>query len=304
MPKPVRGAELDELRAFEAVARLGTVAAAARELFRTQPSISARIASLESSWSTRLFDRRPRGMALTPEGRHLLGRAQAVLEAAAALDRDAGLPVAEDSTVRLGSGDALSRALVPRALKRLLAERPGVRVRVREGSATRLEAELREGAIDVALLTAAPSGSGLHRRALLSSPVELLVPSGRKLPRRALRPEDLAGEALVLLLPGSSFRRFLEETWRERGLVLSAAVEVGSYSLVRRFVAAGLGPAPVPAVAFAGEGERGGLVEVRKMPGLSASAWDVVVRDGAPLTSGAARLIELLIESSRSRPFA
>jgi len=294
MSDPVEGAELDELRAFEAVARLGTVGRAAEELSRTQPSISARLASLERTWGTRLFHRRARGMELTPEGKRLLGSARAVLEAAAALDRDAGLPVAEESSVRLGSGDALSRGLVPRALRCLLAETPGVSVRVREGSASKLEADLREGAIDIALLPAADGGSGLKRRRLLDCPVEVLLPPGRTAPKRPMKPEDLASEPLVLLLPGSSFRRSLDAAWRERGLNLRVAVEVGSYSLVRRFVAAGLGPAPVPAIAFAGEEEQGDGVSVRRLAGVGPVAWDVAVREGAPLPASAERLIDLL----------
>jgi DNA-binding transcriptional LysR family regulator len=296
MSRPVEGAELDELRAFETVARLGTVGRAAAELSRTQPSISARLASLESTWGTRLFHRRPRGMELTPEGKRLLGSARALLEAAAALDRDAGLPVAEESTVRLGSGDALSRGLVPRALRRLLEETPGVAVRVREGSGSRLESELREGAIDVALLPAGGEGAGLERRRLLECPVEVLLPPGRKALKRAMKPGDLADEALVLLLPGSSFRRSLDAAWRARGLSLRVAVEVGSYSLVRRFVAAGLGPAPVPAVAFAGEEERDDGVTVRRLAGVGPVAWDVAVREGAPLPGSARRLLDLLQE--------
>jgi DNA-binding transcriptional LysR family regulator len=298
-----RGADLDELRAFEAVARLGTVGAAADELDRAQPSISGRLASLEEAWRTRLFVRRSRGMELTPEGRRLLGAARAVLEAARALDHEAGLPLVAESTVRLGSGDALGRGLVPRALRRLLDERPGVSVRVREGSGDRLERDLREGAIDVALLPAREGGGspGLRRERLLESAVEVLLPPGLAPRRRRVRPEDLADRALVLLLPGSSFRRRIEAAWAERGLDLRVAVEVGSYSLVRRFVGAGLGPAPVPAAAFAGEEPRGDAVERRPLEGAGAYAWDAAVREGVPLASSAARLLDLLQAEARRR---
>lgn len=300
MSDPIAGAELDELRAFEAVARLGTVGAAAAELGRTQPSISARLASLESAWGTRLFDRRPRGMELTPEGRLLLEPTRGVLQAVSELDRKAGLPVAGESTVRLGSGDALGRGLVPRALGRLLGERPGLSVRVREGSASRLESDLREGAIDLALLPAGEPGRGLRRHRLAESEVQVLLPPGRGAGPRALRLPDLARGPLVLLLPGSSFRRALEDAAARGGLELAAAVEVGSYSLVRRFVAAGLGPAPVPALAFAGEPLRRDGVEARPLAGFGPLAWDAVLREGAPLPEATQRLLELLVDEGAS----
>ena len=53
IPRP--RSDLGGLQAFVAVARSGSVSAAARLLDRTQPSISARLAALESVWNTRLF---------------------------------------------------------------------------------------------------------------------------------------------------------------------------------------------------------------------------------------------------------
>jgi DNA-binding transcriptional LysR family regulator len=51
---------VDELRAFVAVARMGSVGRAAKILARTQPTISARVAALEEVWGTRLFLRMAR----------------------------------------------------------------------------------------------------------------------------------------------------------------------------------------------------------------------------------------------------
>lgn len=294
---PHDGAELDQLRAFEAIARLGTVGAAADELGRTQPAISARLGALEEAWRTRLFLRRPRGMELTPEGHRLLVPARDLLESASALDRAAGLPLAREAAVRLGSGDALGRDLVPRVLRRLLAERPGTSVRVREGSGRRLAEDLRAGEIDVALLPVeAAAGGGLERRPLVTSPVDVLLPPGGARGRRALRPAHLDGEPLVLLLPGSSFRQRVERSWEEEGSSLAVAVEVGSYSLVRRFVAAGLGAAPVPRVAFPGEAED----DVRRvrLDGVQPVSWDVATRAGAPLPSATSLFIDLLQDES------
>ena len=76
---PDPACDVPGLRAFVAVARLGSVSAAALELGRTQPSVSARLAALEESWGTRLFRRGSRGMTLTPEGAGLLAGAERAL---------------------------------------------------------------------------------------------------------------------------------------------------------------------------------------------------------------------------------
>ncbi len=59
---------LKALKAFEAAARLGSFARAAQELFVTQTAISHQIKLLEEYVGCLLFERRPNGLALTPQG--------------------------------------------------------------------------------------------------------------------------------------------------------------------------------------------------------------------------------------------
>ncbi len=67
---------LDTLRAFEAAARAGSFSAAAANLNLTHGAVSRRIARLENWLGLRVFDRRARGIALTPEGQRLFQRTQ------------------------------------------------------------------------------------------------------------------------------------------------------------------------------------------------------------------------------------
>jgi len=290
------------LRAFVAVARLGTVMRAADALSRTQPSVSARLAALERTWRTRLFRRQARGMLLTPEGARLLPLAEAALRGLEELDRTAGLPMAGGHELRVGAGDALGRELLPRALARLVRGDPSLSVRVLEGSAQRLVDALLGGEIDVALLVlpeAAPSRGVLRVEPMFESEVDLLLPQGSA-PRsaRALPVEFLRGQRLVALQPGSGFRRHIEATLAARGIPFRPAVEVGNLSLVRRFVAAGLGVAPVPAIAFA-PGGAGPALERRRLRGVPPVGYHAAVRSGVPLSAGAERLLEHLLSAAR-----
>lgn len=62
----------DDLRYFLAVARAGNLSQAARSLKVSQPTVGRRLKTLEESLSTRLFERLPGEIALTPAGRKLL----------------------------------------------------------------------------------------------------------------------------------------------------------------------------------------------------------------------------------------
>ncbi|MCP3978192.1 MAG: LysR family transcriptional regulator [bacterium] len=283
------------LQALVAVARAGTVGGAARLLDRSQPSISARLAGLEQAWRTRLFRRTPRGMELTPEGARLLPLAEAALGQLEQLDQAAGLPIARPTGLRLGAGDALGRHVLPRALAALLRRKPDLDVRLREGPGPALLAALRDGEIDIALVVrpeVVPDGVELTE--VTRSEIDLLVPDGTLPPGRwgvALR--SLQGRRLVVLQPGSGFRRHLERAFRDAGHALHTAVEVGNLSLVRRFVAAGLGVAPVPRVAFP-ESERFPGVERYRLRGIPPVAYARAVRAGVPLPEEAHELFSLL----------
>ncbi len=289
----------DQLRAFVAIARMGTVGRAAEALGRTQPSISTRLSDLESIWSTRLFHRKARGMTLTPEGERLLPMALSALASLDELDRAAGTPLAGGTTLRVGAGDALGRGLLPAALKKVLVRFPGVDVRIVEGAGGRLLETLQRGEIDVALVTGRPDGSmagSLEVRLLLESEVKVLIPD-------SIRPRGkisvglgwLAGERLVTLNSSSSFRRLLEDRFKAAGIPFHPAVEVGSFSLVRRYVAAGLGVAPVPAVAFLPDRPAVGILD-RALRDFPRIPYYSAVRSGVPIPPPATTLLTTLME--------
>jgi LysR family hydrogen peroxide-inducible transcriptional activator len=286
-------ADVPALETFVAVARAGSVVGAAERLARTQPSISARLLALESAWATKLFRRHARGMALTPEGARLLPLAEAALQSLGALDRAAGLPVSGPDELRIGAGDALGREVVPAAMARLLRKSPSLSIRVLEGPAPRLLEALRAGEIDLALaVDVAGEVGGVSFEPLLSSPVEILVPPGDRTGRDVAL-ERLRDRRLVTLQRGSGFRRHLEEAFTAAGVPFRPAVEVGNLSLVRRFVAAGLGVAPVPAIAFARDrGDR--RLMRRRLLGVPPVSYRLARRAGVPLTRAAEQFVDLL----------
>src|SRR5215469_750014 len=89
MPDRFRTGLIDweDVRFFAALARHGSLSAAARALTVNHATVARRLAALEQSLGTRLFKRRPTGYELTPAGRNALDSADAMEGAAAALAR-------------------------------------------------------------------------------------------------------------------------------------------------------------------------------------------------------------------------
>ena len=93
---------LPTLPAFEAVARLGSVRAAAEALCVTPSAISHQLARLEESLGRPLFDRRNRRMVLTEAGRAYLNRIGAVLDRLEEASQDvSGRPVRETLSIAM-----------------------------------------------------------------------------------------------------------------------------------------------------------------------------------------------------------
>src|SRR5918999_6372432 len=79
MARPVRSAEIAELRAFCAAVDLGSLGRAARLLRVSQPALSKRLRALEAIAGARLLERSPRGVSPTPAGTRLYVEARKLL---------------------------------------------------------------------------------------------------------------------------------------------------------------------------------------------------------------------------------
>ncbi|HWA47007.1 MAG TPA: LysR family transcriptional regulator [Dongiaceae bacterium] len=138
---------LDTLRAFEAAARSGSFSAAAELLNLTHGAISRRIATLEQWLGLRLFERKARGVALTPEGQRLYLRTQEAF-ALIADTSDRWSEPRGTAVVRLSSIPSVSSLWLMPRLSRLEGGDPKLRVSlIIDHSYLDLEAE----GIDLAL---------------------------------------------------------------------------------------------------------------------------------------------------------
>ncbi|MBB3141364.1 LysR substrate-binding domain-containing protein [Halomonas organivorans] len=117
--------DLEALRSFVAVARLGSLAAAAAERHRTVSALSMQIKRLEARLESRLLVRGARGMTLTASGETLLGEARELLrhhDGLVARVSGRGLT----GRVRFGMPEDYASRLVGRLLPDFLAQHPDV----------------------------------------------------------------------------------------------------------------------------------------------------------------------------------
>jgi DNA-binding transcriptional LysR family regulator len=96
----------DNLRYFLAVARAGKLTAAARGLGQDHTTVGRRIASLESAFRSKLFERRPEGYRLTETGQRLYENVKTLESSVREIQRDlAGQTQQVEGEVRIGAPD-------------------------------------------------------------------------------------------------------------------------------------------------------------------------------------------------------
>ena len=117
------------VRTFLAIARSGSLTAAARALERSQPTMGRQVDALERSLGVTLFRRGREGMVLTDAGTTLMERAEAMEQAADAMARAAsGRQEAPAGTVRLSASRFVSTFLLPGLVAELAEAEPAITV--------------------------------------------------------------------------------------------------------------------------------------------------------------------------------
>ncbi|MEU5946790.1 LysR family transcriptional regulator [Micromonospora sp. NPDC047465] len=185
---------IEDLTLAEAVARHGSVGAAAKELLTTQPSASRRLAALERRLGTRLFDRDTTGARPTPVGRELARQAARLLAEIDALPDQVLAATTDAPSLAVGT----IQALAPIVFTALAVELPGVTVHPEVDHGPVLVQQIHDGLLDAAIISIAEQTSlprGLQRTLLGVSPLVLVLPEGAAPPREGKRP--LAGQTVL-----------------------------------------------------------------------------------------------------------
>jgi aminoethylphosphonate catabolism LysR family transcriptional regulator len=231
---------LNQLRAFHRVAEAGSFSRAARTEGLSQPTLSAQVKALEDTYGVGLFDRRGRGIQLTPAGQSLFAistRLFAAEEEAGALL--AGTRALTRGHLRVSADSAYHVIPILAALK---TQHPGLTFTLKiDNSAAVLDHLLEHGA-DVAVMAKMTSDPRIFSMKLREDRLVLFVPRDHPLGRRRqLRMKDLAGRDLLVRERGSITREVFETRLAEAAVVPGSLIEVQTREAVREAVAAGFG---------------------------------------------------------------
>lgn len=239
--------DLGQVEAFVQVAQLRSFSKAADALFLTQPSVTARIQSLERDLGEALFERNGRGVRLTEMGATFLPFARRALKALQE-GRDAleGMRNLDIGTLKLGSALTVSTYVLPKILKQYCSLYPGVEVTVQTGRSEQVLQMVLNDDVHCALERT------VHHPEIVTIPlyeddlVLVAAPEHRIAKAGVAKIDDIGREPLILFDRGSSYSQLIQGVFRQHGIVPHTLMELDTMEATKKMVEEGLGIALLP----------------------------------------------------------
>jgi DNA-binding transcriptional LysR family regulator len=280
--------DVARLRILAAVARHGSVTAAAKELHYSQPSVSHHLARLEAETGAQLFQRVGRGIRLTEAGRILAERAAEIIgrvdSAAAELSAHVGLSTGR---VRVASFGSALVAILPEVSAALADAYPGLRIEIVDTHPPEALEMLRAGDVDAAIVfrydETQPDPEGVRLTHLRDDPTYLLTTDRRK------RVDQHQDERWVAGC--ERCREHLVEVCARDGFEPQIAYSTDDMVAIQALVAAGMGVATIPGLALKGHREPG--INAYEIPDAERHVY-VATYGEPPDPPATAALVEVL----------
>ncbi|MFJ4684223.1 LysR family transcriptional regulator [Streptomyces sp. NPDC091377] len=245
--------DLGALELLLAVARLGSLGAAAREVGVSQPAASSRIRSMERQLGVALVDRSPRGSRLTDAGALVTDWARRVVEAAEAFDAGAqALRDRRDSRLRVAASMTIAEYLLPGWLLALRAQRPDTAVSLLAGNSAAVAERLLADEADLGFVEGLSVPAGLDAVVVAHDHLVVVTAPAHPWARRRgpVSPAELAATPLVLREQGSGTRQVLDAAL---GGLARPLIELSSTTAVKASAVGGAGPAVLSELAVGEE---------------------------------------------------
>jgi DNA-binding transcriptional LysR family regulator len=294
---------LHQLEIFTRVARSGSFTQAARELLLSQPVLSRTVRDVERVLGTKLFERTTRSVELTAAGREFLVIAEDILAGyRTGMTRFAGYRAGDRGTITLSALPSIAATLLPPAVSAFLAERPGVRFTILDGTTQEALDHARSGTADLAFTEIAGPDPGLVTRPLREEPMLAVLPAGHRLAARpGLTWADLAGETFIAFTVDSSIRRLTDLAFTRAEVTPTAVVETRTVATAAGMIAAGLGVSAMPELVLPLASFAPVVARPLDSPAVTRKLA-VHTRRQPPLSPAAARFLDHLVATVEPAP--
>ncbi len=240
--------DITDLRLFLAVVEAGSITAGAARANLALGSASERLRAMEDDAGVALLRRHPRGISLTEAGDALAHHARLILRQRALMHAELqDFANGARGTLHLYANTAALTGFLPSRLAPWLAERPRLRVDLKERTSVEIVHAVRGGQAEAGILSSAVDAGALHLQPVADDPLWLIVPPLHRLAGHAgARFDELLGDTFVALADGNALQEHIEANARVVGRTLAVRVRMKTFEGLCEMVGHGIGIGIVP----------------------------------------------------------
>lgn len=230
---------IKQARYIKTIAECGTVTAAAKQLYVSQPSLSQMLKQVEEELGLPIFDRSFSPFRLTYAGEKYLEAAERILNANDQLEvQIRELRQEHSGRIRLGVSVSRAMQIIPNVLSQFLEVYPGVHLELTECGSAGLEELLVNGQVDVALAAIEPSRKNITYELIEKETVGILASPTTGIARRLtsgtpITLKDVQDENFVSLTQEHSSRLIQDKLFRRYDFSPRILLETDSMDLAR-----------------------------------------------------------------------
>ncbi|CAB3659385.1 Octopine catabolism/uptake operon regulatory protein OccR [Paraburkholderia phenoliruptrix] len=253
-----RPLNFQQIQAFRAVMQMGTTTAAAAALNTTQPSISRRLAELQSSSGLKLFEMHNGRLRPTSEGQLLYKTVQKhfngleSIESVVSILRNSGT-----GALHIGCTPTLGTGLLPQVIREFRGRFPQAYLNVQTAATPQLTDLLRQDLFDLILTTGKLDELDFETEIIKTVPAVCVLPLGHRLEAlRTVQAEALRGERLLSLGEMDDLTIAIKAVLEAHDMPTDFAIQTTSSITICALVSAGNGVGivnPYVAGTFAGQ---------------------------------------------------
>ncbi|WP_264313592.1 LysR family transcriptional regulator [Pseudomonas putida] len=235
--------KLRHMEVFRAVMLTGSISAAAKMLYVSQPAVSKLIQYIEVRLAYRLFERINNRLVPTLEAQILFREVERVYQAALEVNECAlSLGSGGHRNLRISCSASLSTVVIPIALAQLKRESPSLNIEWQTSLMGEMPNQILSKKVDLSIAALPVIHDHLHSQAFMRGRMVVVMPPEHALAQRpSLALEQLQGHDLLLFRPDMPFGKLLADHIHRRGLHLQSLLSFTNANEAVALVKQGMG---------------------------------------------------------------
>ncbi len=295
---------LKQLEAFVQVAESGSFSKAAKELYLTQPTISAHVSALEKELKVRLFIRNTKEVSLSRDGKDLYKHAKQIVELEKKIEERFGAKEEEGRhCITIAASTIPAQYLLPKVLLKFRERYPKEQIKVTETDSSKVVMQVVDHMVDLGF-----TGTVLEKKHCKYIPfykdeLAIITPNTEKY--RNYKEEKkgdirwLKKEHLILREEGSGTRKEAEKQMRAAGVdmgELDIIASIDNQETIKRSVKEGMGITVLSRLAAEDETREGSLLTFPIPEADAGRDINLVYNKNYQLSKSAERFIRIVKE--------